>query len=495
MYQEIKGVFTNSLIYGFGNLLNRFVGFLMIPIYTRLLTPQDYGIIAMLTLFSSFVVTFFNASINGSFMRFYFERYKKENVYGTSLMILLGISIISIIILLPISGAISMLLFRSSEYSFFIKLITLTLAFQLIETLPMSLFRARQEPVKYIIFSTLQLALGLSLNIYLIAILRLGILGFLYSGLISSIVMVILLIAVTAVKTKLSFSYRLLKKIIQFGAPLVFSSIIYFAYYNSDLVFLERYTSLSQVGLYQLASQFSSILITLVLVPFSLNWNATQYSIYEKGEAKKVFPRILTYFTSALVFIGLCTSLLINDMLKIVASKDFIAAASIVPILVLGVIIWSMKSPFYSAIDIKKKTKYYILLDILAFIIIIPLNYLLISKYGAYGAACSKLIAFTIIFLVAYLISYNLLRIKYEFKRIAVLFAVASSLYLISTYVPQEAIISLTIRCIILACFPIILFLIGFFKKDELDKAKEITRKLINELLKLKHKPSIKQRK
>ena len=189
MFKEFVNLGKNSIIYGIPDIVAKSVGFFMIPIYTRLLTPEDYGVMAMLMLFTTFVGILLPLGIRYAFTRYYFEGKNEEDkktVYSSALLFLALSALIFVTLCLIFSKQISYLLFNSVNYSFYVNLMIFTLFFQSLMILPMQLFIAKGKAAIYASVSIASFLIHISLNVYLIAILKLGVLGFIYGSLISA---------------------------------------------------------------------------------------------------------------------------------------------------------------------------------------------------------------------------------------------------------------------------------------------------------------------
>ena len=74
---ESKIIAKHGAVYGIANLLDRIISFIMIPVYTRFLTPSDYGILELLYITSSVLSIFIGVGIESAVGRFYFD-YKEQ---------------------------------------------------------------------------------------------------------------------------------------------------------------------------------------------------------------------------------------------------------------------------------------------------------------------------------------------------------------------------------------------------------------------------------
>ena len=136
-----------------------------------------------------------------------------------------------------------------------------------------------------------------------------------------------------------------------------------------------------------------------------------------------------------MIFAGLAVSVLIRDLLMIVADSAFWSAYKVVPILILANIIFNSNTHFGMGLLITKKTKYLAYINLSNAIIVIFLNFILISRYGAYGAAYATLIAFVYKVSLTYYFSSKFYKIHVEIVRIIKLIVSAGILFFAAYFV------------------------------------------------------------
>ncbi len=483
MFKEFINIGKNAIIYGIPDIVAKAVGFVMIPIYTRFLTPEDYGIISMLMLLTSFVGMILPLGINSAFGRFYFDgkdEKEKNVVFSTALLFMTVSAFAAVTICMLFSKQISAILFSSPNNSLYVIIMLAALFFQTLQILPMQLFIVKQKPKTHALVSILSFIIHILLNIYLIAFLKLGVLGFLYASLATPAIIGIGLFIATTSRSGLKFSQSILKGMFVFGFPFVFSSILTFFYMFSDRFFLEKFSSLAAVGLYSLAWQFGG-LIDYITWPIAMAISPFIGNNYKFDKARSIFSRLNTYSTIVCLFFALGLVVYIDNLFLIGVGKEFISAYKLVPILVLAFLFRTYYNSLSIGIWVEKKTKYFIYIIFLGTLASIAFNLLLIPYLGTTGAAIAKVITFAIMAILGYQISQKLYYIPYEFKRIGLMIVSTVVLYFISTFVPVVPLAisfaffaSIAVKGIIILVFPLGLFLLGFFKKDELDKLKEI---------------------
>jgi len=479
MWKELKALFKHTTIYGMGGVLGKMVGFLMIPFYTHYLTPADYGTLELLDLTLSLMGIVLTMWMNAAIIRHYHDYEDDHNrgqVIGTTLimaaLIGIGVAALGIAWARPLSS----LILKTPAFYPYIRLVSLSFFVSCITAVSWSYLRAKQQSVFVVGTGLLNLVLSLGLNVYFIAYLRVGVIGILYSSLISGSVIALIVTTNTLRRGSLRFSLEKLKAIIAFGAPLIATSIAAFTVNFSDRFFLRHFGTISDVGIYALGYKFGFMLSFLVVQPFDMIWGARMYEIAKQENSKDVISRIFSYYSLALIATALGMCLIIKEVITIVAPPQFHAAYRVVPLVALAYVFQGMNRYFLSGVYIAKRTIYLAAVGSSSAVLNLLLNYVLIGHYGMMGAACATAISFSFMAVLACIVAQKAHPVPYSFFRLIMPLALAALLYLSSTLVIGSLVVAIALKLALFILFPVGLYLMGFFEQREVDKARELAR-------------------
>src|SRR5271156_3727262 len=237
---EIKSLTKHGTIYSAGGILGKAAGFLMIPLYTHYLSPADYGTLELLdlsvALFGLAVMMWMNAAI----IRYYYEYEDQKNRNEVISTVLIAACVVG---LLSASGGIffgkqlSSLILKTPIYYKYFWLLSITFFFSTINSVAFSYLRAKQRSGLVSTLGVIAMLISLSLNVFFIVVMKSGVIGILYSGLISMAISAMVLTGMTVWEVKLGFSFEKLGALVRFGAPLVITSLAAFALNFSDRFF------------------------------------------------------------------------------------------------------------------------------------------------------------------------------------------------------------------------------------------------------------------
>lgn len=474
--KESKLLAKHSLIYAIGNAMNRLVAFLLLPVYTRFLTPTDYGIKELVGLSTDVVSILLATAISGAIYRFYFEydnEKDRNEVISSSILTIGGMGLLAIFVLYFHTRFFAELILDSPDLSHFFSIAFASMWFQSLDNIGYNYLRANKKSLQFITLSFLKMVLVIGLNIYLICFLKIGVLGILISTLVGSLVIFFVLVIPMCLQIGLRFSKSKIKEMLVFGLPMVPSQLGAFVVHLSDRFFIKEYVSIADAGLYSLGYRFGALPANFLSDPFNQIWQPRRFEIYKQEGSERLFGRIFTYFLFFMAFAGLCVSVLTYDLLRIIADEKFWTAANIVPIIVLATTIFAFHYHLNFGILITKKTKYLAYINFSNAFVVIALNFLLIPRFGIYGAAYATLIAFIYKISLTYYFSSRYYAIHFEFLRILKIIGAGGVIYYISTLVKLDsAYLSFLAKTGIVLFYPLILYVLGFYTKEEKENVK-----------------------
>lgn len=491
--KESKLLAKHSLIYGLGNALNSLLSFLLLPIYTRYLTPTDYGVKELVGLSTDIIGMLLATAIASAVNRFYFDYDDERNrneVVSTAILAVGGVLIVALGVLSLGTRVLAKYILDSPDLGHFFVISFVSLWFQSLSGIGFNYIRVQQKSLLFVSISISKLILAIALNIFFIVHMRMGVLGILLSTLITSVVSCMALNIPICWKIGLRFSWEKLRRMLRFGLPLVPSQMGAFIVHLSDRFFIKGYCSVADAGLYSLGYRFGTLPSNFISVPFNQIWEPRRLELHKQEGAEQLFGKIFTYFLFLMVFTGLGVSVLTKDVLKLIANENFWSAHRIVPIIVLANIIFTMHYHFNMGIIISKKTKYLAYINGTNGILNLLLNIFLIKYYGIYGAAVATLISFIYKVSLTYHFSNRFYRVYFEWERIGKIALVAIAIYAVSLLHDAESLwVDLPYKTSLVLSFPLVLLGLHFYNPEEKQKAAEFLKpkwlQLKNALMKI----------
>ena len=178
--EQIQRLGKHSVIYGLGGLIQRIVAVLLLPLYTRYLSPEDYGAIEALVALSAVLFALLRAGIQSSFFRFYFQaddERGRQAVVRTSFWFTMGAATLALAVGLALAGPISTALFSTSDYANLVRAAFVGLWASMNYDQLMALFRVEERSVSYSIASLANVLVTVGATILLVVVLDKGPVG------------------------------------------------------------------------------------------------------------------------------------------------------------------------------------------------------------------------------------------------------------------------------------------------------------------------------
>lgn len=437
--------------------MRRMVSFIMLPIYTRYLSPEHYGTLELLSMVLDFAAILFGLRIAEAVFRFYYDTEdpdQQNSVISTALAMVGGLNAIAVVVLVIAAGPISAAVFGTSGASRQLAIFSFTLVFQSLTEMVMTYLRAQQRPWLYVGFSTIKLVVQLSLNIYFVVGRQMAVDGVIMSSLISSVVITIPLLWYTLSRTGLHFSMEKARAMVGFSAPLIITSMISFYMTFGDRYFLRVFGGgLDEVGVYALGYRFGFLLSFIVGDPFFGIWNSEKYLVAKQPDARERYRDVFLMLTAALTLVMVGISIYVHDVLRLMSNPEFWGAYIIVPIVMLGYVFqnWSGFSNLGLLLhsktgDIATGTAISAVMITIGYLVLIP-------AFGGVGAALATALGFGSRLVWITLRSEKLYPMKLPWRRATNMMLLGAAAWGLSMLAPDPIIASVAVNTLIFIAF------------------------------------------
>ena len=392
---DSASLFKGTFVYTVGAVLKKGGNIILLPVYTTALAASGYGTLAMLTVFGGIVNMILNFGL-GSAIVVKYKEYKavgKEKIIENSIItFLLVIIVLSLVILTITSPLYAEKLIDTGGSSSLIRLYLLVTASDILVGIFYTLLRVRFREVKLIIVNFINFLFSTSLIIFFVLKLQWGLEGVLFGMLLPSLSICVYFLTTWGYKP--GFDKVLFNPLLRFGIWLVPGNLGVLIYTFSDRFFIQEYFSLAEVGIYSLAVRLSGVVTVFLLNPFRQAFRP--YIFQQDQEVTHGINLGIKFLLilSGLGFLGI--SLAGRSIIKLLATREFLPAASIIPILILAETANALIQVFN--VGIHKAGKSYIGSAIIwiGAVLNIGLNFLMIPRYKILGAALATLITYIV---------------------------------------------------------------------------------------------------
>lgn len=401
----------NMSILTISNFVSKILVFFMLPLYTNVLTTQEYGTIDIISTTINLSMPIFTLSISEAILRYTMEKnVKKEEVLKESLKVI-------------VKGFLILLVF--SPITIFFKLPLIYVVIFLIYYLTTAIINALSYYTKGTnnlkllgISNIIRALLLVSLNCLMLLVLKLNIIGYYISLIVSDIIFVlILLIPVLKNKQKrIKQNNQLAKEMKSYSKPFIINSISWWINNALDKYLVLFFCGINLTGIYSIAYKIPSMLEVVQNI-FAQAWQISAIKEYKSKEANAFFSTMYKYYNFILIMTVLIILLFLKPISKILFAKEFYAAWKFVPFLLLAILFGALSGFLGSLYAANKDSKMYAKSTLIGAISNIILNLILIPIFNAYGAAIATFISYLVVWIIRVKNIKKYLEIKIEHKK------------------------------------------------------------------------------
>jgi len=471
--ERAKHLFSNLVIYGLGDVATSLVGLLLLPVFTRYLTPFDYGVITMLLTIEAVTKVIFRWGVDTAFMRLYYDcpdQPARQRLASTIFFFLLGVNGSLVALSLISAGWLGASLIGSAHFGLLVALTIVNTFVAGFYFIPFQVFRISGRPRHYIAFTFARSAGTIVARLGLVILGGMGVLGIVTADVIVTAIITVALTRWFAPLIRPVFSSEVLKEALGFGLPRVPHSIAQQVISVADRYFLKAYGSLGDVGLYSIGVSFG-LALKLFLSAFESAWTPFFLGVMHEAEAARVYSTVSTYVVAVLVLLvaGLCG--IAPDLVRLFTAPDFHGAARVTPWIALGVMFQGLYLVGSIGLIITKRTTIYPLATGIAACASLVANIILIPRFGMLGAAWANLIAYGTLAAVTSGFSWRVYPISYEWARLLRIAGAGLAAYAATRVVPSgmSPLAGALMRgAVIVPTYLLVLLTTGFFQAGEL---------------------------
>ncbi len=477
MFSELVDTYKDSVIYSLGNLANKIVGFILIPLYTAYIPLAEYGILGLIEPLSQFLFTFLGLGINSAFMLWYStekDNLEKTRIFFNSHIIIFFSTGIVLTILILFSTALSNLLFNSPDYSLMLKISLMNVFFLVINPLMFSTLRIERKAIRYAGITILQFVINLLLNIFFIVELEYGLISIFISQLISSAVVFVIFIPSYIRRLKFAVNFVLIRQLLKFGLPLIWVGISNVIITMLNRYILVNFADLESVGLFSFAFKISNTIKVLIIESMTLSLTPILYKKLTEPNGNHFVRKNYLYSAFIVMLTYILFSSFARELIYFTArNQEYHDAYRLIPLLGL-VYLFNTTNYFYNILlGFTKNTKIIAKITVITAVLSIILNVVLIPLFNSYGAAIGLMLSSVIVMVYSHYEVQKFYQDYFDNAKILMIFLFSILIILINfSFFMDISIINFLIKISICFLFPIVLYLFKFIREQDIKKGK-----------------------
>jgi len=493
----LKKLAGQTAIYGLPSIVGRFLGYMLVPLYTRVFTTGEYGIVSVYYSYAALLMVILTYGMETAFFRFNENEENKETVFSTGMISLIASSVLFLILASFFAQPVANWI-EYPQHKDYVIWFAWILALDALSAIPFAKLRAQHMATRFATIKMVNIITNIGLNLFFIlwcpfslkqdswssanALINLfyqpqwGIEYIFISNLIASGITLSLLFPLF-----LGISWRpdakLWRKMFIYAFPLLFAGMAGIVNETFDRLLL-RYLlpadiAEAQVGIYGACYKIS-ILMTLFIQAYRFAAEPFFFAMAKEKDAKVIYAKIMDYFVITVSLIFLVTMLFLDDFFIDLIGTKFRVGRNVIPILMLANLFLGVYFNLSIWYKLTSKTIWGAWLSAIGAVITLSLNFWWIPLspdhliYGYLGSAWATFICYGSMMVLSYLIGQKYYPVKYNLLPFFGYIGFAVFLYLVSTFVhPEFTFLRISFHLILLLIFIMVVF---FIEKPRLSK-------------------------
>lgn len=465
----LRAFLKDSAIYAIPAFISRGLAIILIPLYTRVLSPADYGSLDLLLVFAGIINLTIALEVSQGVARFYAAEtdHQRKLAYASSAFwfTLACYSIFAGLALVFTDSLAHLIMGQPGlEVAFQIGIVYIWIngLFYLVQ----NQFRWELRSKHYAVVSLLMSLVTAGISVWFAYGLRWGLEGLLLGMVVGSLAGTALGLWWLRNSFRFRFDAARLREMLVFSTPLVFSGVAVWISLYIDRVMINHFLSIDEVGLYGIGYRLASI-ASLVMVGFQGALTPLVYTYYRESDTPSQLARIFRFFLVFALLMFLMLSLFATDILRLLVTEPFYGGAVVVIYLVPAILLANMYI-FAPGIGIAKKTHFLIWINVGGALVNVALNYLLIPTLGIVGAGLATLLGYLSVFTVYMVLSQRLYTVPHQWRQISAAVVLAA---ILAWWVPQLIVSDMVrwgVNALVLVVFAIVSVALALIRVSEL---------------------------
>lgn len=475
---NVRSLAKDTAIYGMSSIIGRFLNWLLVPLYTRLFLPDEYGVVTYVYAAVALALVVLTYGMETGFFRFAnHERWTDPmQVYSTALISLAATSTAFCVLFFLLRHPLSEALQCGTHTSYGV-IMAVTVALDAFTALPFCYLRYRKRPARFAMLKLLGIGLNIGFNLFFLILCPwlmehspgtvdwfyvpdYGI-GYIFlSNLLSSaLTLMVLLPDLTGFTW--SFSEALWREMIRYSAPLVVLGVVGVMNQTiGTLIFPYLYPGDDEAVHAQLGIYSANYKIAVVLVMFIQAFRfAYEPFIFaqskEKGHgSRQPYADAMKFFVILTLLIFLAVMFYL-DIVKLLIQAKYWEGLKIVPILMLGEFFFGIHFNLSLWYKLSDRTAWGAWFSLIGLTVTVAVNVAMVPSMGYVGCAWAAFLCYLVMMVVSYILGQRYYPIPYPVRRIALYIAVAAVTYVLGMYVVRSGIILVdySVRALLLAAY------------------------------------------
>jgi O-antigen/teichoic acid export membrane protein len=466
LFEKLRSLSKQTLIYGTGTVISRFLNFILVPFYTNIFPPSEYGSVSVIFAYIAFLNIFYSLGLESGYFKFASTKElgsEKQNFSIPFFTIFVNGLVLSSVLYL-LAEPLTLLVGLSANNSDIIKFSSAIIFFDAISLIPFAYLRLNNRPGFFASLKVINVSVNLALNFLLILVFKVGLVAIFISNFAASVLTFLLLSPIVLKMLTFEFHRGLFTELAKFSIPYLPAGLAAIVVQVVDKPVLQYLSGIESVGIYN-ANYKLGIFMMLIVSMFEYAWRPFFLTHAGEPEAKRLFANVMNYFLAVSSLILILLTFFVQDIIQIplpgrghLIGAKYWLGVYIVPFILYGYLVYGMYVILMAGIYIEKKTRYLPSITGLGALVNLVGNFALIPFLGIMGAAIVTFLSYLAMTLYIYKVAQRFYPVQFD-MRIILTFHTVNVFALILFYSTYSAGF---ITRLIMAAFFIVIILLSF---------------------------------
>ena len=393
---KYKRLLSNTAILGAGTFISKVLVFLLMPLYTALLSTKEFGTADILTQTANLIIPLAALGMGDALFRFAIdaEEQKRKETLGSAIGVLVAA--------IPCLAALIQLLRFFEIYDGYIWLVFFYICSANFHLIFANYLRACDRTKAFAIQGIANTVLTILLNILFLVVFEMGVMGYVLSVAVSDFLITVALFFICKLYREVRFSFgntSLVRSMLKFGIPYIPTTIMWMITSASDRFIVTAFSGAAENGLYAAAYKLPT-LISLAGGVFIEAWQFSSVNDAKKEERASFFGNVYRNYVGIMFMVGSALVVMSKFMTNLLLDSSYHSSWQYVPVLSIAMIFSAFSAFLGSVYFLEKKSVRSFVTAGIGAITNILLNFLLIPHFGAMGAAVATVISYLVAFVI-----------------------------------------------------------------------------------------------
>jgi O-antigen/teichoic acid export membrane protein len=443
----------DTAIYGVSSIVGRFLNWWLVPYYSVLFLPDEYGVVTNLLAYEAFLLIMLTYGMETGYFRFASRSDQQGKVYSTSQLPLLITSSLFLGVILLFAQPVASLIGYASHPEY-IRILAAVVAIDAFTSIPFAKLRLDNRPIKFATIKMVNIGLNIGFNLFFLSLCPLIIshfpdnpvkwvysadigVGYVFISYLLASLSTLLLLYKEIFSMEWAIDKALLKQMLNYSYPILIIGVAGMVNQNIDKILIpflvpEDQNPMFQVGIYG-ANYKLAVLMNMFIQAFRYAFEPFFFSRSSSSSTDDpgLYASVMKYFIifGMLIFLGMT---LYIDIIKLIIDPGYHEGLKVVPLILLANLFFGIFFNLSIWYKIKDMTIYGAYIALIGAAVTLTLNIILIPVMGYMGSAVAVLVCFFLMMIITYFWGQKYYYIPYNLQRLGIYVLTGVALYGIS---------------------------------------------------------------